>query len=461
MPAIPFGTGAYRRNVGNFAEIKCVNMFAEAAPTAEGQVALVGRPGLALSATRGTGPIRGIFREEGTFDGDVFCVSGNELYRGATSLGTIEGAGQVSFASSGFEIVVTAGESAYSYDGTDLEAVVLAEDPAEEFHVTSVTFVAGLFIYARKGSHQYYWSAVLDGRSVSGIDYASAESEPDALRDVRAIRGNLFLIGSATIELWYPSGDLDLPFARIDQRLYSRGARATGASIEADNTLFFIGQDNILYRLGDVPERVSDNALEERVQASGSATLFLIEHDGHKHICARLDDATFAYDVSTQQIWELASYGRHNFAGRCAVAVGSTVLLGDDGTGKLYAFTDTPEDDGGTLHALFTAGFGLKEGTAVLNDVTVEANVGWTQFLAGQGESPLIEMRSSRDAGATWGNWRSAPLGRQGRYRNRARWTRIGMFDFPGALLEFRITDPAPRRVSGVFVNAEGGGRSR
>jgi hypothetical protein len=35
------------------------------------------------------------------------------------------------------------------------------------------------------------------------------------------------------------------------------------------------------------------------------------------------------------------------------------------------------------------------------------------------------------------------------------------MFDEPGALFEFRTTEPVGFRVSGVFVNEQGGGRSR
>jgi hypothetical protein len=35
------------------------------------------------------------------------------------------------------------------------------------------------------------------------------------------------------------------------------------------------------------------------------------------------------------------------------------------------------------------------------------------------------------------------------------------MFDDPGLLAEFRITDPVPRRFSAVSVNEKSGGRPR
>lgn len=457
MPRVPFGTGAYRRDAGHFAEIRCVNMFAETTPTAEGNVALISRWGLTSHASHGDGPADAVMRREGVFGSDLFTVSGSGLYRGSTLLGTIAGTGPVSWAFSDLELVLTRGGSAYSYNGTDLAAIAFP-DSAD---VTAVTFLAGLFVFARADSAKFYWSAVLDGRTINALDFATAESSPDPLRDVITMRGNLYLLGSETIETWFPTGDVDLPFTRVDQRLYPKGVIATGCALELDNTLFLIGSDGLVYRLGEVLERLSDHGIEERIQNSDSYKAFSIETEGHKNFVVRLSQGTWAYDAATQQWWEIRSYGRNNFRGQCAVSAGLDVYLGDDEDGTVWTLTETPEDGGDTLESLFMAGFRIAGGTQPIDNLQLEANVGWTEYLTGQGADPVVEMRASRDAGATWGNWRSSKLGQQGRYRNRARWTRLATFDAPGALFEFRITDPAPRRVSGVTVNEAGGGRSR
>jgi hypothetical protein len=49
----------------------------------------------------------------------------------------------------------------------------------------------------------------------------------------------------------------------------------------------------------------------------------------------------------------------------------------------------------------------------------------------------------------------------EGGYRTVPEWRALGMFDFPGALFEFRVTDPVPFRVSAVKVNDPAGGRQR
>lgn len=454
MPLIQYGIGAYRRDQGNMPELKLVNFFVEKTPVTEGQVTLQSRRGLTQSYTAGTGPVRGIFQQDGSFSGDTFTVSSGTLYRGAASIGAITGSGHVSFACSGSELLVCAGASLYSYNGTNLVAVTFPDAD----NVIAVAFIAGLFVAIPANSQKFYWSAVLDGRTWGALDFASAELAPDNLLDALAFQGSLFLFGQDTIETWYPNGSLDLPFTRIDQRLYSRGVHSTGCCAILDNAPFFVADDGVLYRLSDVPERLSDHGIEERISASSSVICYAYSFEGHKFFVVRLDSNSYQYDVATGQFSELASYGRTNFAARCAVNVDAIPYFGDDTAGKVWAFGSSYQDDGGTMEGIFSAGFHTTV-PVFIDTLEVVANVGWTDALGGA--DPVIEMRQSRDTGATWSGWRDASLGGQGHYRTRARYRRNGMFDSPGGLFEFRISDPTPRRISGVYVNEPGGGRSR
>lgn len=456
MPAIPYGVGAYRRDRGNLPEFLLVNMFLEKTPSAEAGVVLLSRPPLKVSTTIGTGPIRGEFSEEGVFNGDTFTVSGSHFYRGAADLGAIDGTGVVEISASGFEVLVTAGSTLYSYNGTDFVAVTLPDN----FNCRAITFISGHFVAARDGTHKFYWSAQLDGRSWDALDFASAESEPDTLLDAVSMRGNLYLMGQSSIEPWFYTGDLNLPFSLIQQRLFPKGTYNTGCSVEMDNALFWVASDGIVYRTSDVPERLSDHGIEERIYNSAEVSAFGFVLEGHSFFCVRLDVATFAYDAATQQWNELQSYGRANFAGRCAATQGQTILMGDDTDGTLWTFGANFADED-TLVREWTAAFPLKGGNAVIDNVTVDANAGSTPDLVGQGSDPIIEMATSRTYGKTWGTFRQVKLGKQGEFRTRPRWNRVGMFDSPGAMFKFRVSDPVDVRVSSVLVNEPGGGRSR
>lgn len=456
MPSIPYGVGAYRRERGGLPEFTLVNLFLEKTPSAENGVVLLSRQPLVEHSAVGTGPVTGIFSQEGTFGGDEFAVSGGQLFRGSDALGVIPGDGPVSIAASASEVVVTAGGSPFSYNGTDLVEVEFP-DGAD---VRAVAFISGHFIAVRDGSQKYYWSAQLDGRSWDALDFASAESEPDDLVDAVSMRGNLYLMGQATIEPWFYTGQLDLPFSLVQQRLFPKGAYGTGCTVEMDNALFWVGSDGIVYRTADVPERISDHGIEERIAESATVSVFAFIIEGHTFFGLRLDAATYIFDAATSQWCEFQSHGRPNFAGQVAAMKGQTILLGDDETGSLWSFGEDFSEEP-TLLREFTAAFPIKGGTAPVDNIAVIANSGYTSLLAEQGVGPVIEMATSRDAGATFGPYRSARLGEQGQYRTRSRWNRVGTFDSPGAVFRFRVTDPVPLRISDVLANEPGGGVSR
>lgn len=456
MPKIPFGTGAYRRDSGDLPEVRVVNMFAERTPTAEGGVTLLSREGLSEYAERGNGPVQGIFCDPGNFGGSIFVVSGGTLYKDGTSLGTVAVTGPVSFASSGTELVLTGGTIPYSYNGTNLAAISLPDT----FDCLAVDFLSSRFLFLRSGSQKFYWSALLNGRSVNSLHFASAESASDGLLDLKVIRSNLFLFGRKTVEAWRTTGNSDLPYQLIAQNVQSKGIIATGCVVEADNAPHFIAQDGLFCRLGEIPERMSDSGIEEKIVASASRKLVTYDYEGHTFIIIRLDDEAYAFDAQTRQFHSLESYDLDIFRALSATNIGPTAYLGDDTTGQVWTF-DGWDDDGDPVTRLFTAYFPINSGTVAIDNLWIEANVGRTDLLAGQGSDPVVEMRYSRDAGATWSDWEAAPLGEQGEYRTIPEWRALGSFDAPGAMFEFRVTDPVGFRVSGVHVNDPIPGRSR
>lgn len=460
MPKIPFARGAYRRDNGSLPELRVVNMFVERTPTAEGELAIISRKGLSEHSDNGAGPVSGLFQRDGAFDGATFELNGNLLLKDGVSLGAVPGPGPVSMATSGVELVVTAGLDAYSYDGTDLQAISFPDGSK----VLAVDYLGGRFVFVPEdppaGNGAFYWSDTNDGRTVDGLSFATAESSPDGLYDVKAVRGNLHLLGANSGEMWRVTSDADLPFQLIQQTISAKGAIGTGCAAEADNALHWITNDGFLVRWGEVPEILGDSGLAERIRDSATRRLLRFDYEAHPLVCVVLDDDVFAYDASTRELHSLASYGLTRFRAACAINIGTSAYLGDETTGQVWTF-DGWEDDGGPLERLFTAYFGINTGSVPINNLWIEANVGRTDLLAGQGSDPVCEMRSSNDAGATWSDWEAADLGEQGEYRVICEWRALGLFDVPGAMFEFRVTDPVGFRVSGVHVNDPIPGRSR
>jgi hypothetical protein len=242
---------------------------------------------------------------------------------------------------------------------------------------------------------------------------------------------------------------------------------ATGCACKFDNSFAWIGNNRIVYTAGNVPDRISDAGIEERLAHGTGFALFSFYFEGHEFLAARIESVvtaehqtgTWLYDAQTRQWCEWQSYGRANWRARCATNDG--LYFGDDETGTIWEFGSGYVDAGGVLERRFRAGLTLNGWAFSADKIRLTTNVGETVDLVGDYANPMVEMRTSRDGGRTWGNWRPTAMGAQGNYRTRAEWRRCGMFDDPGLLVEFRCADPVPFRVSGVSVNEQGGGRSR
>lgn len=448
--------GANVRRFGDMPPFQLTNMFAEQTPTDKGGVTLQSRPGLLESYAVGVGPVTGIFQQPGLFNGDILTVSGGELYRGTSLVGAIAGTGPVSFASSLAEVVITAGGGLYSYDGTTLAAVTFPDGA----NVTAVAYLAGYFIAARAETGRFYWSAVNDGTSWDGSDFANAESSADALLDIKIVNEEVWLIGQDTIEPWRPNASVDPPFFRLDGRIVSKGVMATGCARSLDNTLFWPGDAGIVYRASSTPQRVSNNAIEERLRQATEVSAFAFYWEGHAFYGLRMDDEVHCIDAATSEWHDLSSLGLDRYVVGCVENFGTEPYFGSNVDGKVFTWGGF-SDDGGPMERRFCAAVPVDGGTLEIDEIALNLNPGNTPFVAGDYINPIIEMRRSRDGGRTWSDWLQERLGEQGRYRTRPRWRAQGSFDAPGALFEFRVTDPVPLRVSAVVVNEGNGDRSR
>lgn len=455
MADLAYGYSAYQRDRGNLPELPLINLFVEPTPTNERGIVLQSRPGMSAgTVAMGSGPVRALFQADGVFSGNLFGVSGGSLYRGATSLGSVAGSLVPSFAATELEVLVAAGGSITRYNGTAVNNPTFPDSAS----VIKILFIAGLFVAIRADTQRFYWSAVLDGNTWDGLDFATAENEPDRLVDGLVLDDVLILAGTQTIEFWPKTGDADIPFAPTQGRLFERGVIATGCLDNFDNSFAWIGENGIVYRAGNVPERISTDGIEERIAESTTYRAFRFFFEGHEFFCVRLDGGTVAYDAATRQWCEFANYGLTNWQAQCAVP---GPVFGSATDGATLVFNDTHSDLGGVLERRFRAGFPLAGGRVRADNIRLRVNSGQTPNLTGQYAQPVVEMRLSRDAAQTWSSWRQAQLGVQGDYRARVEWRVVGLFDEPGGVFEFRCTDPVPFRVAGAYINEPYGGRSR
>lgn len=443
---VPYGIQAYRRY--DLPQVQLRNCFAERVPQGKDQVALIPRAALVPSSVIGPGPINGLFQQENVAGGNVFAVSGSQLYSASTALGAVNGSAIAQFAAADGNVILTRGQSLYRSTGTALTALAFPDGAS----VSSVAFLAGYSIAARAGSRRLYFT--LDTTTWNGLDYVSAEQSTESIVGISVLVDQLMVFCTKHTEFFYITGDADAPLQRVQGRVFDKGAKTRESIVRMDNSIFWVGHDGIVYRADNQPDRVSDHGIEERIAASASASAWSYPWMGHLFYVLQLDTETVAYDVATNLWHELGSGIDAKWTARTGILLSSGMLIGDDTTGQLYTLTQNAFEDGTEIISrIFTA---LIDGSTFIDTLTLDMSNADESDLGG-----LLEMRTSRDNGKTWLPWRQVTLGKAGHTRQRPGFRRVGMVDQIGMVIQFRITDPVAARVSSIRLNDVYGGRSR
>lgn len=468
MPVIQFATGSYRSSALPLAAQRVVNMYAEKQPPdAKTPIPLFGCPGLVLFASVGAGPIRGFANMAGL----LYVVSGGTLYSVTsagvvTALGgTISGSGVVSMDTNGTQLCIVNGTNGYIY--TTTAGLQLITD-ADFFPANTVTFFDQRFVFDKANSNSFFCSDSLDGTSVDALNIASAEARPDYVKAVVLNQQILLVFGEKTIEPWQDVGAPNFPFERVPGTVIERGLLAPYATAKADNTVFFLGENRVLYRLaGLTPQRVSNHAIETEWQKYTTVTdafMFAYHFNGHEfvHVNFPSQPSTWVFDVSTglpheRESWDLSNNNYGRWRGNCAINIYNKWLIGDAFTGSVgYLDNLTFTEYGNTMQGSATAPHLHHDRKRLFVDafeLDVESGVGLT---TGQGSDPQIMLDVSKDGGRTWGSlqrWRS--MGALGSYLQRLRWHRMGKaYDW---VFRVTVSDPVKRTIMAAHADVSEG----
>lgn len=450
MPAIPLGLSAYKRADLPSSTLK--NMFYEKTPAnLEDQVVLMPRPRLKSYAAAGTGPIRGIYRNGGVILNRLIALSAGNLYRvdggAATLIGAVSGPGRMSAEGSPSAVVLTCGTTCYSTDGVTLSTVAIPDGQ----NVIAVDILNSYFLLAVENYGRFYWSSI-GGTTVDPLDYATAESRPDTLVTLKVIGDVLWLVGRLSLEPWRPTGDLDLPFQRIEGRVFGIGCVSRDTvqklSVGGQDTMIWVGADGVVYRLAPNPTRISDHGMEERLKKADATTLSAVTAKwiGHDFYILHIPgQGSFAYDLSTGAWDEWTSYDKPLFRGAVStVGPDDQPLIGDDETGVIWELSDAERLDGADEVVFEFTGVNENLGAPVrCNNVLLDCSTGLTPDPE---SDPMIQYGYSGDHGATWSDWDTQPLGRQGERVRRVVWSRKGLITREGRLHRWRTTEPVTVR---------------
>ena len=430
------------------------NVYIVPTPAGPTQFALRPRNGLASFYNLTADPVRGVFAKAGVYNGDVFTVTGGQLYRGATVLGLVANDNlPARFAASDTELVLTSGGFAYSYNGSMLTQNTDPDLPS----VVDVAFLAGRFIYVEKDSDQFHWSAIGDSLSIDGLDFATAESSPDKTRTVETLGDDLMFCGGDTVEFWNPSTDITAPFARSSGRRYDKGILGV-TSVIMDNALHWLGSDRRVYRGGAVPTGISTPELEDRIAECANpdqARAYYAGIKGEQFYVLNLPGVgTWAYQVSKGKWQKWSSFEQTLFRPACATTYQGVTYFGDSQSGQVLTFGQAFTDLAEPISYVTSAFVPIPSGSPRNKNVSLLCTKG-VGTATGQGINPQVEMRYTDEVDGGYSAWAQEALGVQGDRQIKTTWWGLDAMQSPGRLYEFRCTDPVEFMPYGVTINED------
>ena len=292
-------------------------------------------------------------------------------------------------------------------------------------------------------------SGLDDGTSFNGLDFAFAENSPDGLVSVISDHGEIWLFGNETTEIWYNSGNPDFPFSRNSGAIMETGCVNGQTVAKEDNSVFWVGPDNVVYRgSGSTPQVVSTREIEGQIKGSTIEGGFTFTDRGHKFYAIRRESkTTLCYDLTTG-LWCERSGGLIGLEWPCTcrATVSGTEYFGTDDGRIVTQNTETYTDYGNAfLSEAISAPVMTNGDYFTVNKVHLQVEMGQVDYSSS--DQAEIVLQTSKD-GRNWSSEKWRTLGDIGEYFGRTTWHALGAFR--RFQVRIRMMEPVKRDIYGV-----------
>lgn len=461
----PFAGQAFDDGAYGIPSVELINWYVETAPDrADRGYRLIPVAGLTQLTDPGNNePIAGIgFADGFNVDGGLLVHSGTQLrnYGRDGMLQTVHRVtpsnGKTRFASSELDVVMGTGLRAYkiAQDTPIAQEIVLPNNRP----IIDIAEIGQRHIYVEGRSGRLWYSEVADAAMIKADAFLTAEDEADELRAVRSFQGSLYLYGARSIQVLRPSGDEASPFYPSPAGTLPKGVIGRSAITIADFGQFFVGDDNIVYRLsGYQAQRISTHWIERRIQDLSfelrrEVALTSYVWEGHTFLSLRLPNiGTYTYDAATQLWHRQKSYGIETSRRTAYREAWGKVYVGD--AHGCVSFLDRGQggEVGNPFPRIASTIIPIEDGAPDIANIVIEAQSG-LGAIQGADTQPVIELRLSRD-GHRWGDWQQGQLGKIGDFARKTVFGPFGKMNAPFFVLQVRYSGDLPITITALRLN--------
>ena len=477
MPPLPgFVGGSYDAQSRVVTGEDTINLFPETIPQGgKARSALLPAPGMTEFSSVDDTPGRGAFAHDGRF----FAVFGRTLYEFdsagiETNRGAVASDGNPATfdtnGDGGGELLVTSGGLGYVLDLTTNVLTTPLSTGA-----TMCGQLDGFFVSLNAATSTMRISDSLDGSTWSATQIAQRTSASDPWLAMIVARGEIYLFGNKTGEVWYNAGLSPFPLAARPEGFFQVGIASTFSLATFLGGVAWLGRtaagNPAVYQMeGYTPVKISTPAIEWLIQTFDDAVGvedaigWSYDREGHSFYVLTFpsSDRTFVYDGTTRK-WHRRAYWdspnaqwrdyRPMFHAHCF----NKNLVLDSDSYKVYSLSSTVYTDvGGTeLRRVRRMPHVSSENKRMyFGACELECDRGIGQG-AGQGNDPVVGLRTSNDGGNTFGASRMRNVGQIGEYSTRVRWEQCG--SGRDRVWELWSSDPAATRWFDFYVTADVG----
>lgn len=449
MPAINLAKGYWDLASERTNKVRLHNMVVlenKASPTGE---TYKGRPATQVYDTRGSGPIRKIFRQDGVLNGLFLTVSGSDFYYSSTLIGEVGSEG-VQMAGSDDRVVIVASGAAwrFSIDGTFASIVMPDDVPGQEgapARVSSVRYINGFFLLSVENSQRFYW--IQPGQDdPDPLDFASAERLPDNIVSIALSGDEIWMLGQEGEEVFAVTTDTDAPFQSIIGRVYSAGCADIDSVQELGTVLAWVSRSRTVVVARGEPVPISDDSIAEILADQPTFKAWNFRMSGHAWYVVTTPAITLAFDFASQRWSRFSSFGYDTWRPVAGAQDGAFIVCGDSESGRMWSLSfDANRDAGDPLIREVSGTVDIVGKPIGCASVSIGTAVGF-------GDGPL-ELKWSDTQGKSWSAWRQVPLGEPGQYATDATVRSLGTMMRPGRTFVWRWSADSPFRVDYATYN--------
>ena len=432
MTQIPILQGVYSDSTASFRQSLPINLEAFVIDTGISKGYLGTAPGI-VALGEGPGADRGSF----TWEGVCYRVMGSKLVSVSqggtvTELGSVGDNGKpVSFDNSFDRMAVASNENLFYY--TPTEGVTQVTDPDLGI-VLDVLFIDGRFMTT--DGEFLVLTDLNDPYAIDPLRYGSAEVSPDPIRALKRIRGEVYALGSDTIENFRNVGGAGFPYQRNSGALIPKGTVGTHASAYFAETFAFVGgapnEAPSVYLAGSgQADPIGTSEIDYELSLLSAEELAAVELESRREqdderLYVHLPTKTLVFygqasKAAGQPIWGILcdglAFDQAYPARHMARAYGKWMVGTSDGLiGNIDA----------TIETRFGETVGWQCDTVFLYNESRYFIVHEVELVGLPGRMPLGEdarvFMSTTQDGQTYGNERAVSAGTQGQRRKRVVW---------------------------------------